>query len=125
MGITTQTPFDRYYQREQISRRQFEAGEKLYASWRSGGCSQRLTSDYDAVVVEESSATLTYGEAFSDYSGILRDFGQDMGKVDMWVCCEGMNASEAATQLNHDPRGRITLLRITLDGLGEIFGMPR
>ena len=125
MRITTQMPFDRYYQREQISRRQFETGEKLYALWRRGGCSQRLTSDYDAVIVDEFSATLTHGETFSDYSGILRDLGQDMGKVDMWVCCEGMNASEAATQLNHDPRGGITLLRITLDGLDEIFGMPR
>ena len=33
MRITTQTPLDRYYQGEQISRRQFEAGEKLYALW--------------------------------------------------------------------------------------------
>lgn len=125
MRITTQTPLDRYYQREQISRRQFEAGEKLYALWRRAGRSQRLVSNYDAVIVDGSSPTQTHGEAFSDYIAILRDLGQDMGKVAMWVCCEGMNANEAATQLNHDPRGGITLLRITLDGLGDIFGMPR
>ena len=37
MRVTVQTPLDRYYSREQITRRQFEAGMKLYALWRRAG----------------------------------------------------------------------------------------
>ncbi len=125
MRVMSQTPLDRYFQREQISRRQFEAGEKFYGLWRRAGRSQRLVSNYDAIIVDGTSPTYTHGEAFSEYIRILRELGQDMGKVAMWVCCEGMNANEAAVQLDHDPRGGITLLRLTLDALGDEFGMPR
>ena len=125
MRVISQTPLDRYFQREQISRRQFEAGEKLYGLWRRAGRSQRLSSNYDAVIVDEGRATQTHAEAFSDYIAILRDLGRDMSKVAQWVCIEGMNANEAATKMQHDARGGITLLRLTLDALGDRFGMPR
>lgn len=121
MRITMQTPSDRYYQRGQISRGQFEAGEKLYDLWRRTGRSPRLVLNYDAVIVDGSTPTHTQGEPFSYYIAILHKLGQDMGKVAIWICCEGINPNDAATQLNHDPRAGITLPRITLDGLGDIF----
>lgn len=125
MRVTVQTPLDRYYQREQIDRRQYEAGMEFYGLWRRAGRSQRLSSNYDAVIVDEGRATQTHAEAFSDYIAILRDLGRDMSKVAQWVCIEGMNANEAATKMQHDARGGITLLRLTLDALGDRFGMPR
>ena len=125
MRVTVQTPLDRYYQREQIDRRQFEAGQEFYSLWRRAGRSQRLTSNYDAVIVDEGRTTQTHAEAFSEYIEILRELGRDMSKVAQWCCLEGMNANEAALKMQHDPRGGITLLRVTLDALGDRFGMPR
>ena len=125
MRVTVQTPLDRYYQREQIDRRQYEAGQKFYSLWRRAGRGQRLAADYTAVVVDGTRTTPTHAESFSDYIAILRDLGKDLSQVAQWVCIEGMSANECAVKMRHDARGGITLLRLTLDALGDYFGMPR
>ena len=77
------------------------------------------------VVVDGTRTTPTDAESFSDYIAILRDLGKDLSQVAQWVCIEGMSANECAVKMRHDARGGITLLRITLDALGDYFGMPR
>ena len=124
MRITSQTPLDRYFQREQITKRQFDAGQEFYQLWRRAGRAQRVTSNYDAVIVDGSAASDS-NEAFSDYVATLRDLGRDLGNIAQWICVEGMDANKWAEQNDHDPRGGITLLRVTLTALGDKFGMPR
>ena len=125
MRVTTQTPLDRYFQREQINRRQYEAGMEFYALWRRAGRSQKVTSDYDAVIVDGGGRSDGNADAFSDYIKILRTIGRDLAQVAQWVCIQGMSANEWAENNGHDPRGGVTVLRLTLDALGDEFGMPR
>ena len=52
LRITQQTPLDRMKSRDQITQRQYDAGEKLYTLFYKSGKLQRLTSNYDAVIVD-------------------------------------------------------------------------
>ena len=126
MRVTVQTPLDRYYSREQINRRQFEAGMKLYALWRRAGRAQKLTASYDANIVAGTRGNDEQGhDAFSDYLAALRTIGKDLSDVAQWVVVEGASANEWAKEQGHDPKGGIVALRLCLDALGDVFGMPR
>jgi len=126
MRVTTQTPLDRYYAREQITRRQFEAGQQLYAIWRRAGRAQRLTANYDANIVDGGKNDAESGaDAFTEYLSILREIGRDLAGIAQWVCVQGSSANEWAKNNGHDPKGGIVALRLTLDALGDVFKMPR
>ena len=123
--IVNQTMLDRYMQREQISRRQYEAGLELYRLWFMAGRSQRVL-DYSAVRVDGGGAGgETVGEAFSAYMAALRDIGRDLSSVAQWVAIEGMTARDWGEREGHDPKGGIVALRLALDALGDHFGMAR
>tara|TARA_R100001463_G_scaffold60475_1_gene113006 strand:- start:99 stop:611 length:513 start_codon:yes stop_codon:yes gene_type:complete len=126
LRIVNQMPLDRYYTRQQINRRQYEAGKLLYSIWYRAGQSQRIASNYAAVIVDGGSGdSQGAGEAFSEYIRALRYVGVDLSKVAQWVVIEGMSANDWAKEKGHDPKGGIVALRLCLDGLGDYFKMAR
>ena len=123
--ITTQTLLDRYRQREQITKRQYDAGLELYRIWHKSGRGVK-TVNYEAVRVDGSgSGGETSGEAFSAYMSALRAIGVDLSSVAQWVAIQGMSAADWAERQSHGPKGGIVALRLALDALGDHFGMAR
>ena len=125
MRVIQQTPLDRYYKRDQITRRQYEAGQALYSLWRRAGQAQRLTANYEGNRVDGGKSAETGADAFTDYIKILKRIGRDFSEIAQWCCIEGMSAGDWAKEKSHDPKGGIVALRLCLDALGDCFGMPR
>jgi hypothetical protein len=88
---------------------------EFYSLWRRAGRSQKVTSDYDAVIVDGGGRSDGNVDAFSDYIKILRTIGRDLAQVAQWVCIQGMSANEWAENNGHDPRGGVTVLRLTMN----------
>jgi len=126
LRITQQTPLDRMFSRQQITQRQFDAGQRLYAVWRKAGQSQRVTANYESNVVDGGPGSgETAGEAFSEYLAALRSVGRDLAGVLQWVVIQGSAPSEWAEQNGHAPKGGIVAVRLALDAAGDYFRMAR
>ena len=127
LRITNQTPLDRMLQRDHITQRQFDAGQKLYALHRKAGQSQRLTSNYSANIVDGGSGGNgdNAGEAFSEYLAALRSVGRDLASVLQWVVVQGSAPNEWAKNNGHSPKGGIVAVRLALDAVGDYFRIAR
>ena len=127
LRITNQTPLDRMKQRDQLTQRQFDAGQKLYALHRKAGQSQSLTSNYNANIVDGGSGLNgdSAGEAFSEYLAALRSVGRDLASVLQWVVITGSAPNEWAKNNGHSPKGGIVAVRLALDAVGDYFRIAR
>ena len=126
LRITQQTPLDRMKSRDQITQRQYDAGEKLYTLFYKSGKLQRLTSNYEAVIVDGGKrGGETASEAEMQYNEALKFVGRDLASVLRWVCIVGSSPSEWAKKEGHAEKSGVTVLRIALDALGDFFRMPR
>ena len=124
--VTTQTPLDRYFNRDQISQRAYEAGMKFYALHRRGVGTQRVTGKYSPAV-GKSNAEMSDGQAhaFTEFAKAQREIGRQLNSCAYDVCIVGISAADWAKAHGGDPKGGILVLRLALDALGDHFGMPR
>ena len=124
--VTTQTPLDRYYNRDQISQRQYEAGSKYYALHRRGSSTARTTASYSpAVGKSNNEMTDAQATAWAEFSLASKDIGRQLNDCAYDVCVIGISAADWAKKKDADPKGGILVLRLALDALGDYFGMPR
>jgi hypothetical protein len=125
LRITNQTPLDRLHSRQQINQRQFDAGQRIYALWYKAGKLQRLTANYNAVIVDGGKAEESAGEAEAEYNAALKSVGRDLAAVLRWVCIHGSAPNEWAKENGHNPKSGVAVLRVALDAVGDYFRMPR
>jgi hypothetical protein len=124
--VTTQTPLDRYYNRDQISQRQYDAGMKYYALHRRGSGTQRITASYSPAI-GKSYSEMSDGQAhaWSEFAMASREIGKQLNDCAYDVCVVGISAGDWAKKKDADQKGGILVLRLALDALGDYFGMPR
>ena len=123
--IISQHPIDRHLQRGEITKRHWEAAERLTSLHRRAGLAARTGSDWTREIVDGGSAGMEPGEASAEYFGALRAIGRDLASIAQWVVIEGSTPGEWAQRNGHAVRGGVVALRLCLDGLGDFFGMPR
>jgi len=124
--VVTQTPLDRYYHRNQITRRQYEAGAKYFALHLRGAGSQRVTASYSPAI-GKSNNDMSDGQAhaWAEFVKASREIGKQLNDCAYDVCVVGISAADWAKKKDADPKGGILVLRLSLDALGDYFGMPR
>ena len=123
--IISQHPIDRHLQRGEITKRQWEAAERLTSLHRRAGLAARTGSDWTREIVDGGSAGMEPGGASAGYFMALRAVGRDLASIAQWVVIEGSTPGEWAQRNGHAVRGGVVALRLCLDGLGDFFGMPR
>ena len=116
--VTTQTMLDRYYARQQISQRQFDAGQRLYGVWRAAGGEQRITAFYGVRVQGQSDMTDREAELRHRVTLLLRHMGALSGIL-VHVCLCDAAARDWAVARGDAPQAGLAILRLALDGLAD------
>ena len=116
--VLTQSALDRYFAREQISQRQFDAGQKLYRLWRASGGGQRVTASYGPRVQGARELTDAQAALRNDVNGVLRRMGP-LAAILVHVCLCDEAARDWAHARGDAPQAGIVVLRLALDALAD------
>jgi len=116
--VMTQSMLDRYFARKQISQRQFDAGRKLYGTWRAAGGEQRVTAFYAVRVQGQSEISDREAELRHRVTQVLRDMGTLSGIL-VHVCLCDSAARDWAAARGDAPQAGLAILRLALDGLAD------
>lgn len=125
-----ESPLGWLWARDLVSRRQFEAGERLRADWERAGLGARITMSWDAAAAPSRGArgapdapdpTLSAISAKARMNGALDAAGPGLKDI-LWrvVCaCEGLSAAEAA--LGWPTRAGKLVLGFALDRVADYY----
>ena len=122
--VRNQTIMDRYLLREQVSRRQYDAGQRLYAVWRASGRASLTISNYGLRIIGSAEMTDHQAVLRSDLAEALRAVGPRLSSILTHVCL----CDEPAGNWGERHRGKasdgIAVLRLALDSLADYWGVP-
>ena len=123
--VRTQTMLDRYLAREQITQRQFDAGQRLHGTWRAAGSAQTVVASYGLRVAGGGDMTQRQAALRSDVTSALLSTGNRLASILVHVCL----CDEAAGTWGERHRGKaadgIPVLRLALDCLADHWGLPQ
>ena len=122
--VRTQTVLDRYYEKQLISQRQYDAGQRFYSLWRAAGRSVGTTGTYDVRVGCVVNLTERQAMADSHYRQILNDIGESLAMIIIGVVLLDETAKEMAAKRGEKKYGAIAMLKLALDALADTLGMP-
>ena len=122
--IHNQTMMDRYLQRGQVSRRQFDAAERLHSLWRAAGSAQGVVATYGIRIKGRGDLSERQGVLRAEVTRTLSRLGSRLASVLVHVCL----CDEAAGEWGERHRGKATdgiaVLRLALDTLADHWGLP-
>jgi hypothetical protein len=116
--VMTQSMLDRYAARNQITQRQFDAGQRLYRMWRAAGGEQRVTAFYTVRVQGQPDISDREAELRHRVTQLLRDMGALSGIL-VHVCLCDAAARDWATARGDAAQAGLAILRLALDGLAD------
>jgi len=123
--VRSQSMLDRYLLRDQITRRQYDAGERLHRLWRAAGAAPLVVANYGPRIKGGGEIGDRQAALRADIGKVLTALGSRQASVLMHVCL----CDEAAGDWGDRHRGRATdgipILRLALDGLADHWGMPQ
>jgi hypothetical protein len=123
--VRSQSMLDRYLLRDQISRRQYDAGERLHRLWRASGAAPMVVANYGPRIKGGGDISDRQAALRADIGTVLTAIGSRQASVLIHVCL----CDEAAGDWGGRHRGRATdgipILRLALDGLADYWGMPQ
>lgn len=113
---------DRYRLRDQITERQFDAGERLLAWWRAAGGGRLSISNYGVRIpggceISEHQASLR-----CDLNAALSVIGPRLSSVVIHVCLCDEAAGDWGERHRGKPGDGIAILRLALDSLADHWG---
>ncbi len=124
LRVRTQTMMDRYLQRGQITRRQFDAGERLHTLWRAAGAAQSVVATYGIRIKGPGEMSEHQAVRRAQVTKTLAAVGTRLASALVHVCL----CDEAAGDWGERHRGRagdgIAVLRLALDSLADHCGLP-
>lgn len=123
--VRTQTILDRYREQQVITKRQYDAGYKLYQLWYAAGQQKSVIGGYGVRVGASDQMTDHQAYSFSEYCKALRSVGLEMSLILTSVCLVNEPARTFAKQRGEQDRSGVVMLRWALDALGDYFGWPR
>ncbi len=116
--VMTQNVLDRHLTRNQIDRRQFDAGMKLYRLWRASGGSPRVIASYGPRVEGARDITDRQAVLRGSVTAVLRRMGPLSGIL-VHVCLCDEAARDWAKARGHAPQSGVVVLRLALDALAD------
>jgi hypothetical protein len=126
----TESPLGWLYSRELVTRRQFDAGERLRIDWERAQLAPRITMAWDAAPVSGRRG----GAADADLSGSQIDAkkrfqaaidsaGPGLSDILWRVVCSGEGMREAESALGWPARAGKLVLTLALDRVADYYGI--
>lgn len=124
-----ESPLGWLYSRGHLTRRQFDAGEKLRIDWERGQLSSRVTMAWDSAPVARGrggqSAAPDLGAAQIDarrrFQAAIAAAGPGLSDILWRVVCSGEGMRDAETALGWPARAGKLVLTIALDRVGDHY----
>jgi hypothetical protein len=117
------------FARGHISRRQFDAGERLRSDWERGQLGQRITMAWDATPVSRSRSgsadTLDLSGAQLDarrrFDAAVAEAGRGLSDILWRIVCAGEGMRDAEQALGWPARAGKLVLGIALDRVADYY----
>ena len=123
--VLTTRPLDRYQHKDLISATQWLAGDKFSRDWHTGCQGARVTSLYDVRIVGGSVDNERMVDARERVKHALRDIGRQLRPVIVHVCALDLSAGDWAKLYGEPKRAGITVLRLGLNALDDVYAGAR
>ncbi len=124
--VTTQRPLDRYLDRGQISKHQYDAGDRLSRAYHAAGGLVRVTGSYGVRVDGSPRRDVPRQvEAMEELNRAMGYVGVQLSPILIGVCLMDEHARDWATRREENPDSGIVVLRVALDRLVEWYAKPR
>ncbi len=125
LRVATQTMLDRYVVRGHISEQQYQAGLRLYATWRKTGRALRMTSSYERTIPSTGEMSPQQRDAWTEVNEAMRAVGKQLSAVLVHVVFCDEPARTWATANGGDAKGGILVLRMALNALADHYRLRR
>jgi len=124
----TESPLGWLFARGHVSRRQFDAGERLRVDWERGQLAARVTMTWDAAPVARSrggSAQVDLNGAQLDarrrFEAAVAEAGPGLADILWRVVCAGEGMRDAETALGWPARAGKLVLGLALDRVADYY----
>lgn len=126
---TLESPLGWLFSRKLVSRRQFDAGEKLRSDWERGGLSPQVTMQWNSAPVGRhrggSAAGIDLAAAQIDarrrFDGAVAAAGPGLSDILWRVVCSGEGMREAESALGWPARAGKLVLSLALDRVADYY----
>jgi hypothetical protein len=127
--VKSQVPLDSYRQRNSITERQWDAGNRLYIQFVNGDIMRMGISNMDAVRVDgggRNDINDSKETAAEEYRRAVEHLKRNQVAHDlvMNVCCYGYRLSDIDTQYYTLPAEKMNRLKEALDDLANYYRLP-
>jgi len=128
----SQTPCDRAYLRKQITKKQYDAAERLRGLWVAVGREPSVTAYWNVSGVSGASTGDTEGSEFIADGSIhaerkvnaaIKAVGKQLSPILIHTFMMELNPGDWAVSAGHVKQGGTPVLRLALDALVEHWGM--
>ena len=124
-----ESPLGWLFARGHVSRRQFEAGERLRADWERGRLPPRVTMSWDATPVsrgrggacQQPDLTGSQIDARNRFEAAVADAGPGLADILWRIVCAGVGMRQAETALGWPARAGKLVLGIALDRVANFY----
>jgi len=124
-----ESPLGWLFARGHVSRRQFEAGERLRTDWERGQLSSRVTMSWDAAPIARSRGGAAPGidlngsqlDAKRRFEAAVAEAGPGLGDILWRVVCAGEGMRDAETALGWPARAGKLVLSLALDRIATYY----
>ena len=127
-----ESPLGWLFSRGHLTRRQYDAGERLRFDYERGQLSQRVTMAWDAAPVARGRGGSTAGidltgsqiDAKTRFHGALDRAGPGLADILWRIVCGGEGMRDAETALGWPARAGKLVLTLALDRVADHYRMP-
>ena len=125
----TESPLGWLFARGHVSRRQFDAGERLRMDWERGQLAPRVTIAWDSAPVARSRGGSAYGidlsgsqlDARRRFESAVAEAGPGLADILWRVVCSGEGMRQAETALGWPARAGKLVLGLALDRVADYY----
>ena len=124
-----ESPLGWLFARGHVTRRQFDAGEKLRGDWERGGLSPNVTMRWDAAPISgkrsgaSAAPDVVAGQidARRRFDGAIDAAGPGLSDILWRVVCSGEGMRDAETALGWPARAGKVVLSLALDRIADFY----
>lgn len=128
----TESPLGWLLARNHISRRQYDAGERLRADWERAQLAPRVTMSWDAAPVARSRGGSGHGidlngaqiAAPRRFEAAVAEAGPGLADILWRIACAGEGMRDAETALGWPARAGKLVLSLALDRIANFYRIP-
>lgn len=124
-----ESPLGWLYARGHVSRRQYEAGERLRLDWERAQLDPRVTMAWDAAPISRSRGSAgaapdlsgSQVDAKRRFEAAVSEAGPGLSDILWWIVCAGEGMRDAESALGWPARAGKLVLTIALDRVADYY----